>query len=50
MKFGKELEDNLVPGWDDYYVPYKKLKRIIKRIKFAKDLADKEEESQVKYY
>jgi phosphate transporter len=34
MKFGKQLETSANPDWRDYYVQYKRLKRLIKRVAF----------------
>ena len=30
MKFGKQLEAQSVPGWEDSYIDYKGLKRVLK--------------------
>ncbi|KAI9913743.1 hypothetical protein PsorP6_005115 [Peronosclerospora sorghi] len=34
MKFGKQLETSANPEWREYYVQYKRLKRLIKRVAF----------------
>jgi phosphate transporter len=32
MKFGKELKESSIHGWEEYYMSYKRLKRVIKKI------------------
>ena len=33
VKYGKYLEDNMVPGWEKQYVSYERLKKILKVLK-----------------
>ena len=32
MKFGKQIQSEVVPEWRDQYVSYKKLKRVLKKL------------------
>ena len=41
MKFGKELKERSVRGWEDHYMSYKRFKRIIKKL--AVQLKEREE-------
>ncbi|RLN51086.1 hypothetical protein BBJ28_00000740 [Nothophytophthora sp. Chile5] len=45
MKFGKQLEVSANPEWRDYYVQYKRLKRLIKRVAFE---VEKQQTKQLK--
>jgi len=48
MKFGKQLEVSANPEWRQYYVQYKKLKRLIKRVAFEVDRAHHKREKSIK--
>ncbi|KAF4324894.1 hypothetical protein BBO99_00001831 [Phytophthora kernoviae] len=50
MKFGKQLEISANPEWRDYYVQYKRLKRLIKRVAFeVEKQQNKQHKLQQKY-
>src|ERR1700754_2714292 len=42
MKFGKQLKEQSVGAWDEYYMSYKRLKRIIKKL--VLQIKEKEEQ------
>ncbi|TMW62994.1 hypothetical protein Poli38472_005612 [Pythium oligandrum] len=46
MKFGKQLEISANPEWREYYVQYKRLKRLIKRVAFAVEKHTKRQEKR----
>ncbi|CCW60176.1 unnamed protein product [Phytomonas sp. EM1] len=42
MKFGKRLQDEIIPEWADHYVSYKRLKRLIRNSELTGNLFRKE--------